>query len=447
MRYFQSLKPLLRKKLTTSLIIIQLGICLLGFLLIIQVDSYYHSRYSIYTKLVDENNTLVVDPSSRFNTSNDMKKVIKKIFTLKDNGSISDIAVIKSGDETLNINNKGYIYHQLSGNILDRVNIKLDKGRMFNKDELDYSIFKTEIPIIIGSGLGEYLKLGDTIVCKNKASDENMDGEYEKIFKVIGIAKPASMYSFNVTSNFINTYIDDYAIYSPLVTWKYNLVDKSQDNQIIKKTILNQQQFNLKYEINGTKMVVYNNDYISALINHQFQIIIDNGKNIDTVKELCNQLDENQNIKFSRVKDMNTPIIEIYRQAFLGILIFTIVLFLFSILGIIGTTLYSIDNRKKEFGIRLTHGCTLNGIAVMVLEEIIFENIMAVLFVLVIFNTFKIYAASKLSKSVEFSYIINTDIKIFIYIILAITFTMIITSLIPIKKIMSLDIVELIRGK
>lgn len=450
MRTFQIIKSLSKRKLSTTLIILQLAICLFGFIAITQIVNLYHDRYRIYSNLVDEDSTLVVDSSPQYvRDSSNKLDIINDIMKLKSSGDISDIIILRKANDSLKINGKYYTCYQASENYLTKLNLKLSKGRMFTHDEMNYSKYIEEVPIIIGSSLGKYLSINDTVECSGGGTAQDMIGTYRRIFKVVGIAEPSSLITLDVTSNFTNAQVNDYGIYAPLTIWKYYLTDNSTDKLYIKKSIEYQNQYNQKYDLDGNKITIYNNDFINGIIDKNFQIIVDKNKNIDAVKELCNKISEDNksSIKFEQLKNINSTELEFFRQIFMGFLIFTIVLFTFSILGVSGTTLYSINSRKREFGIRLSQGSTLEQIAQMILFETLFRNIIAFIIVVIPYKFTELLLNKYFSNNIELSYMLKFDLRTILVIFLLVLITTFLTTIVPIRKIMRLDIVEIIRGK
>ncbi|PRR80185.1 FtsX-like permease family protein [Clostridium liquoris] len=442
------LKSLFKRRLATILTILQLSICTFSFLILIQFNKYYYTRGNLYNSIIDVNRTLVIDRSS-YNSDNfsKIKDELNDLIKLKNNGYISEIRVLSKGG-SLRVNNTYYPYYQASEGFFLKLNIKMDKGRMFNHEELTQLGPFEEIPIIIGHNLGKVLKIGDTLEETYKYNDSEITGEYKKVFKVIGIAKPSSLITLPANATIFDIFINDNAIYAPLSVWKYYLTDKTKNKSYINRSISNQKKYNLKYEVNNDKIVLYNDEFISSILNMDFQIITNENKNIDTIKQICNNVSKKNgsNLKFIKLQDKNKPIIELLNQSFIGILVFSIILFLFSITGIIGTTLYSINSRKKEFGIRISQGSTLYGIANLIFSEILITNIISSIIVILPFKVLETYINKYLSNNIELSYLLSFDFKNLLQVFMLVLATTILSSIIPIKKIAKLNIVDLLKG-
>lgn len=449
MNGLQIIKSLGKRKLTTGLMIFQLTACILCFLILCQFIRYYNTRYKLYNRIIDEKHTIVADESVYDQDLKIKKKALDEIFKLKDSGIISDILVISKMNNTFKVKDKYYPCYQLSKNMVDRLNISIEKGRSFTEEELDAFTYREEIPVIIGSRLGNYLKIGDTISSNYHYADENGEYSYKRTLKVIGIAKPGSMVTLESSSNVAGIFINDYGIYSSLGVWKYYLKDNSPDKFLIEGTIKNSKEYNLDYELQNNLIISNNSDYLDAILHNEFQILVRQDRDTEAVKEILNNIcrQNNSRTRFETLEHSNEIMNSLFSQGILAILTFTIILFIFSITGIIGTTLYSINKRRKEFGIRLSQGSTLNKITYLIVSEILFENIAALILAVTPFKLLELYINKNFSTNVEYTYLISFDFNILAMVFGLILSSSLITSIIPIKKIMKLDVVELIRGK
>jgi ABC-type antimicrobial peptide transport system permease subunit len=292
------------------------------------------------------------------------------------------------------------------------------------------------------------LKIGDTLDESYKYNGPEINGEYKRVFKVVAIAKPGSLITLPSDSTIFDVFINDYAIYAPLTTWKYYLTDKTKDKTYINKAITDQEKYNLEYKVDGNKVVIYNDDFTNAIINLDFEIVVEKNINIDTVKQLCNQVGKKNgsNLEFIQLENKNKPLIEILNQSCIGVLVFSIVLFLFSVFGIAGTTLYSISNRKKEFGIRMSQGATLYEIAILIFNEILFTNVIAAVVVIVPFKVLETYLNKYLNNNIELSYLLSFSFRNLLEVLILVLITTILAAIIPMRQVMKLNIVELLRG-
>lgn len=443
------IKSLFKRRLATTLTILQLSICIFSFLVLIQFNKYYYTRYNLYSSINDLNKTLVVDGYSyKSDNFSKIKAELDDLIKLRDDGYISEIRVFRKGG-SLRVNDIYYPYYQASESFFTKLNIKIDKGRMLTHEEMNQSKPVKEIPVIIGSKLGNTLKIGDTLEESFAYNGPEINGEYKKVFKVIGIAKPTSLIILKTDATILDTFINDYAIYTPLSVWEYHLTDKTKDKNYINKSIDNQKKYGLKYEVDNNRIAIYKDDFTDSILNLNFQIITQENKNIDTVEQLCNTLGEKNgsNLKFIQLQNENKPLIEIVNQSFIGILIFSIILFLFSIIGIIVTTLYSINIRKKEFGIRISQGSTLYGIASLVFSEILITNILATIIVVIPFKILETYLNKYLSNNIELSYLLSFNFTNLLQVFVLVLVTTILGAIIPIRQITKLNIVELLKGE
>lgn len=448
MKGYQAIKSLGKRKLSTSLMIFQLTSCVLCFLILCQFIYYYNTRYKLYTEIMDEDHTIVVDQSTVDKDLKRKKKTLDEIFKLKDSGVISEISIVSKMGESFEIGEKYYPCYQLSENMLNKLNIELEKGRSFTKDELEVSTYRQEIPIIIGNRLGNYLKVGDTVSTAYNYADENGEYCYKRILKVIGIAKYGKLVTFAASSNPADIFINDYGIYAPLSVWKYYLKDNTHKSIIIERNIESKKAFGLQYELQDNLMISNNSDYLEALLHDRFQILISQDRDTEAVKEIINDICKKNkaNIRFQTLKQTNEIMGSLFSQGLLAILTLTIILFVFSIAGIIGTTLYSINMRRKEFGIRISQGATLNDIAFLILKEILLNNVLALILAVTSFKLVELYISKYLGSKVEYTYLVSVNFSILMMVFGMILFSSLVTSIIPMRRIMRLDVIELIRG-
>lgn len=449
MKGFQIIKSLGKRKLTTCIMILQLTLCIICFLVLCQFINYYNTRHKIYSKIIDEGHTIVVDSSTFDKDVKRKKHTLDEIFKLKDSGILSDALIVSKMNDPFKVNGKFYSCYQLTDNLFKKLDISIDKGRNFTVEEFKDTTNSEEIPVIVGSQLGKYLRVGDTISNKYNYSDDNGEYSYERTLRVIGIATPGTVPTFGASPSIAGIFINDYAIYAPLRTWKYYLKDKSVDKFLINKTIINNNAYGIKYELQGDLIISYQSDYFDALLNNDFQLLVEPNRDTEAVTEIVNDIckKNNSSIRFETLKNSNEIMNELFIQGMFAIITFTIILFTFSIAGIIGTTLYSINLRRKEFGIRISQGATLNEISYLVLGEILFKNITALILAIIPFKFLELYVNKHLGTVVEYTYLVNMDSKILLIVFGLFLFSTLITSIIPIGRIIKLNVVDLFRGR
>ncbi|GFZ32668.1 hypothetical protein CSC2_31940 [Clostridium zeae] len=447
--FVQAYKALRKRRFSTRLIIAQLSICIVSFLFLFQLVNYYNERYNRYNNIFEANRTLTYAKYSSGPSSSAMAfQTMDYLNTLKNKGKISDIMIYRPYSARLVINNENYLCYQVSSGFFNKLNINIAKGRSFTDDELDYTKYKEDLPIIIGSKLGEILKVGDVISDSYDHDLGKFTGHYKRNFKVVGIAKPGSLATFiTSTSDLMNMFINDYGIYSPLGYYKYYTTYKTEAKENIAQAIEGQKKLGLGYEVKDNTIITEHSDYVSAIVNFDFQVVVNKGESVDSVKAMLAKYNNEikGGYKIQDIKSTNGTISNVFRQLEIGLLTLTIVLFFFSIVGITGTTLYSINLRHKEFGIRLSQGARLKDIAQLVLAEVFLKNLAAFLISVVPFKIFEYFVNKNGEKDISMAYTLTFDYKLFIILIALILGTTFISVIIPIRRIMKLDIVELVR--
>lgn len=282
----------------------------------------------------------------------------------------------------------------LNESTLREFNVKLKKGRFFNEDESQIIYGnKNSLPIIVGSAYEKYFKLGDEI--------EYIRPDFGKVkAKIIGILEenqyiPVSMMAFDdkryvdLNNSIITSYsqFENYKImYSTMFGYNFIMYDKNiPDNKIID---INNEVKKIFYDNLGLKIDIKDqNRYVKA--------------ELDTFKS---------------------------QENIVSVTALTIIIFI-SITLII-STINSISKRKKEFGVHIFCGGNLTKIAGIIYLEIL----------LILLISFCIFSGVIFYQNG----VINADnIKIVFLILMSIS---IITTIIPIVKILNLDINDLIKG-
>ncbi|WP_238906819.1 ABC transporter permease [Clostridium sp. YIM B02506] len=344
-RFKSSLKELWNRKILTFLIILQLALGL--FHIILSVNVYYSMNYlkNNNNSLLDMNTTYILRTNNRMssmvleeNIKNKVQDVYKELNNsnlidnygtysvmqeellnssrkitedLKDTLTSPEIHRDKPTFETITIN-KGY-YDMLKNFIY--------KGKGFTSED-----FKSKVSgkrgVILGSFFEKYFEIGDVI------NDKYI------------------VYGFIKKEKFIPTQNDGY-IYS-----------KFDKRMFIPKTS----------ETNPTP-----EDYYLELVQ-ETMLKIKNKETADKINKMLT--DKGQDLQLyiknlgESINDTSTQENETEKP----MVVMEIIITIFFILGIVITTLYSILLRKREFGIKLAFGESMQGL----FKQIITENFISV---------------------------------------------------------------------
>lgn len=290
----------------------------------------------------------------------------------------------------------------LDKNLLEWTKFEVKKGRGLNKNDVG-SEPNEIIPTLIGPALEEQFPLG-TILSSGIADDRKMT-IVDKKFVVVGILKENPVYWGGGSSTLANSILTNQTMFiCPLQS------EQNYGNQLItrlKTNMLIQSEENTSTE--DVKKTIHKNLESNKIYG-----------SISTIKE---QLEE--------LKKISRPII-------LFSLIFSSLILLLSIFGLIGVMLSSVVQRYREFGIRFSLGATITSLINLIIFEILVLALFAFSLALVIF-----YIAKNLISTP-----IAIDINIYIIIysfVLCISISFI-TSFGPILKLKSIEPAQLIRG-
>ena len=449
MKYFSSLKSIGKRKKETTLLIIQLTLSTLAFLILYHSYNYYSIKKNIYNKIIDIDKTLVNNSSVSTHGWSARENLVPTLTKLKDDGKIKEIRIINKGQSSLEFNGNYYPYYTISREYLMALNIELEEGTMPTYEELDPNKTWDYIPIIVGNKFKDQVKVGDTTTLESMVNSEDSISDYKRNFKVVGIAKAGSMIMVDNNFNNLDIRINDYGIYAPISIWKHKFTDKTKDKINIPIRAGYNEKFNLPYEIKDNEIVVYNSDFIDSIGELKFQLIVNEKDDIKAVRSLCNSIFESNNypLRVIELKVNQWDEISLFNTFLLGTLVFSIIIFFFTIIGIGLTTLYSLDSRKKEFGVRLSQGATINKIAFLIIKENIIKVLISSFLSLIPYLYAKNILDDYYTLNTDYSYTLNLGLIPFLIVNLIITLVVILSILPAIRKLKTLNVVDLVRGK
>lgn len=343
---------------------------------------------------------------------NDSKK-FKHIAAVNDNCFVKTFKGKENFIESSNIkeqNNDTYVLVprlSVGNGFFSHFNLKIKQGRSFNNDDYGKSEDKL-IPVILGNNYSKIYKLGDQIQSLN---------EFNKIikFQVVGFLESDSYFGDGSSGSNMQS-LDSYIIY-PEITSDIKDINMSEDDN----------------EMNY-KIFLYNKIFDSYLIVNNY-----NSSNISDIQNEmnnCNILDnEDFNIKLQSINDNLNSYKTMIKQIITTIDALFIIIFLFASIGFISSLLYCITDRFKEFGVHLMHGATLISISMITFYQILFtmlsSYIISIIFISFLFNSDPILKLN-----------LYSCIEMLIFTVIL----SILLSIIPIFKILNLQINELVKG-
>lgn len=431
-----ALKSLKRIKLIAFLTILQLsiGLTLLNIGTIIEQENGNRSRN--IDRLFDFENTYLVETKVYDNknpkldnkiTSSDFEKVGKsydKLVDLKENGMIinnffyycggggNPIMADKEGIGKNSIAKK-YLpeeYHNLNEESLIRntseisideefynlYKLKIVEGRGFTSDDFNINSKEEAIPMIIGLDYKYKISLGDEF----EYPMPEIDGGLINVkYKIIGFYDHNDMVMLGRKGTYIDgvTYSDAFVI-TPVV------------NDIL---FLSNKVIMAQY---GVWVTVPNSNSMDKVIDALLPILEEDNFSL----EVTNMRDE-----ISKTK-------EVLEKSRMNSNVLGVALTILSVIGVSTVMIGEINKRKKEFGIRITQGATLNIIANEIFFEILFMSILGGILSLIL--TFMV------DNNLLTIKVILKNLMIVIIIVTLI-------SIIPIATLRKLNPINLIRGE
>lgn len=294
---------------------------------------------------------------------------------------------------------EGRVFFQANNIILNEkslkeFNIKLKEGRFFNFDENERNYADTnELPIIVGSNYEKYFKVGDEI--SYIRSDKGLAKA-----KVIGVLEENQYIPMDMRAFDSKRYVD---LNNFILTSYCEFTD---------------------YEIMYDTMFGYN------------FILFNESTSDERIEEVKNKIkmsfSDNLDIKID-IKDLNNYIkseLDTYTEQENIISITAITIFIFITITLIISNLNFIYKRKKEFGVHIFSGGTMKDLAIIIYLEVLIVLVTSLIIsLLVIF-----YQNNSLNV---------TNVKILFLTLIIIS---IITTILPITKILNLGINDIIKG-
>ncbi|BAH05393.1 ABC transporter permease [Clostridium kluyveri] len=394
-----------------------------SFLIIAQLIFGFYAMYeniNLYKRMDLETNkvekffkdkkaySLEVENMNTNSSDNDLQKIMDAFgnmensskYTFVKTSMIGSMAPIfnnyqqfQDSDFKSNINGKTYFQAKnisINKPYLKTYPLKVEKGRLFTSNEFNFIGNNAVFPIVVGANYGKYFKVGDEIPLDSR------------IGKIIGILKE-NEYGPGDVSQPSRRYI--------------NL-----NNYIISTDAIYQKKLEL------CDMTLYNANYILFdNSTNQSEIY----KELIKIKKMFNDMPA---VKDAGVRDLTEYITqdldmlkeqyEIVAITSMSVIIFVCITFIISILD-------SINKRKKEYGIHIMSGGKLSDIAGITYLEIFITFFMAYM----ITSSFIYYRDGGM---------ININ-SLLILLILMVAIS-IISALIPIIRIVNLDINQLVKG-
>ena len=349
------------------LMTIQLSISIMAFVFVgaFALDKYeqYKSAKKLFNVdrilYIYRNSTTPIDTSNLVKVFDEIKKLegkklIKSFKTLeREYCYFPELESVAKKDPTGDSYNTMIL---VSEEFMNDYDLRIKEGRNFTKEDFDLSNVKDEESIIIGEGLSKYLKVGQVISVNYDLPIELLSDVtseelcYTRKYKVIGIAEKNSLMDLQSLKELSGVVIDDYAIYKP-----FNKV---------KTFYITSDEIKIG-EINELEKAI--NDFNSV-------IEVADGVDIEQlINDLNNMLKENDlpQMEFVKLSDQYNRTLDENKNMFIQMIGITLIILLFSASGTLGTILFLLRKRYKEFGIRLSLGATVNDIVKLVLSEII----------------------------------------------------------------------------
>jgi ABC-type antimicrobial peptide transport system permease subunit len=376
-----ALKSLKRIKLIAFLTILQLsiGLTLLNTGSIIKQENEnkpknlerlfdFENTYLVETKVYDNKNS----KSDKIITSADFNKIEKSynaLTDLKDKGIIfNNFIYYCGGGGNPIISSEGsagksdiakeYLpeeYHNLDENTLIRntseinineeffnlYKINIVEGRNFTSSDFNINSKEEPIPMIIGLDYKDKISIGDEF----KYSVPDIDGGLINIkYKVIGFYDHNDMVMLGSKGKYVDgvTFSDAFVI-TPVV------------NDVL---FLSNKVIMAQY---GIWVNVPNSNSMDKVVDTLLPILEDDGFSL----EITNMKDE-----VNRTK-------EVLEKSSVNASVLGLALTILSVMGVSSVMIGEINKRKKEFGIRITQGATLNTVSKEIFFEILLMSVFA----------------------------------------------------------------------
>ncbi len=320
----------------------------------------------------------------------------------------TEIFKAKNGEEFTMLN--AFLVNK---NALETFNVELDEGRYFKPEEF----YQKEgiLPLILGSGYKGIFNIGDKI---EFCSQDNSFKEAQ----VIGILKegesmPTKFDTFNV---------------------KFN-ANVSPNNYILDNSIVVPLNFN---SADGFFMVSYSFFYNFIVMDKDLDI----NKKYSLLNEIEEYAEKNFEIKYVRKSYDNEITAELNsNKRFKDRAIkTTIIVVFFSTITMIVSILNFINDRKREFGVHMLSGASIKNIAYMIFLQILLLTLIGFILSMIVLKIyFRYFEIDKMLIADIGTRKLEIDIMCKL-IIWGIAYSSVI-SILPLKKLLSLGIKDLLR--
>ncbi|MGL4848582.1 MAG: ABC transporter permease [Clostridium sp.] len=417
------------------------------FLLITLTGSLsgYKELYNRYKNFFDEGRTLMYQGTFESMDYEREEKLTKEIDNIVDEFIKKDKITFKFNPQySIGMFKELESSHstKVSNEFLKRYPIDIKEGRNFTDEELD-GISGDIIPVIIGNDLKDRFNIGDVleqnigedskiidneIVTKISETDEKIVRKLYK-FKVVGIAEPNTMAYLDSSDAVLSGYRDD-MIYYP---------NYKEETKIYK----------------GEKLISKNKDTIISGFSYIETKTEEDTKEI--LEVLNTELKNRDNLGYVYYPEKDNLTLKSLRESYITLLIFCGVFITFSIIGVIGSMIYSIRESEKEYGILSALGAKkryliaknlIKVLALLVVSLVLALGVTAILRGYMLEQEAMLIMEGFSESTIQankYLFLIDGNLIKNMGIALLMVFT---TSSIPIVyKISSYNIVDLIRGK
>ncbi|MGL5417234.1 MAG: FtsX-like permease family protein [Clostridium sp.] len=417
---YNILKTLFSKKLLFIIAIFQLsfGFSLLNYSLsLINTNENKLSTIESLYKADSTYRTEVQTPGEATPNYGPLRNVISDLDNLKNQGFINDYVTHYSypflgfntleeklfGD-TLDSKEREDFFHSpitiINESFYKRASIKTIKGRPPTSSDFYKDFTQENIPLWLGKNFENKVSIGDTFL--NDGLDTmTTDGEIsikELTFEVVGI-------------------LDHYQI--PTIHGDENLREKLAytDNVVLIPSIPNFFDYNSEVALNDFGLFV---ELPSSTSLEEYE---------KKILEICNKYDFAFKIT-PFTKDFSSKTENLTRELYQSLFIGVILTFL-SLVCIISILLGNINDRKAEFGIKLSSGASLNTL----IKEIIFEVLIIVIFSIIISFLILYFRGITIQYTFKF-------ISIILAFILIIIFTITTPLVLKLRKFNTIDLIR-----
>ncbi len=417
-------KSLMLKKWFVVLTIIQM---VFGFVLLnnaLLLNKSLNNRKSIITGLIGKNNIIHLSNYSsgearrteeQKNKLLELVDYIKKTPEVESVGSFKNDSILIGEDDIKEFDNSNMMveledkdknlvrYISLPAVFLDdemynMMNIGIQNGRELLQE--DYSLEKgSEIPVLIGNDLKNFYKPGDVIMERNDIKSRQLSQ-----YKVVGILKKGQKFlGGDATLSSLELKDMDKAMIIP-----FTKEDDSLEDYYIRYAI------NCSYKLkNGASTEKIMNDVDKK--SNELNLTLKSVSYLEEIKQINSFSNEG-----------------IFYNAFLATM-----LTFFSLLGVVSSMMLSIIKNKVEYGIRMAVGATPKDISKHILWEMVVIFILTILIANIVMIVFPQLRIIPISESSDYLVFLWSSIIVFVVAAIA--------SIIPAKKISSLDVSDLLK--